>query len=76
MFSVAITQVHADQGAPGGIQPAGDGERRGLGQHAQPGDAQGQHRPRRAPQDQGSCLGQRSVSFTIFTFFYYNDLFF
>ena len=56
---IFIFQVYPHQGAPRGVQSASHGQRRGLGQHAQPSHAQGQHRTSSTTEDQGEGLGQR-----------------
>ena len=56
------SQVQPRQGAAGGVQPAGDGERRGVTRHDQPCDDEGQHRAGRRPRDDRRRLGKRSVA--------------
>lgn len=52
-----FSQIHPDKGTSRRVQSIGNGERRGIGQHAEQSHAQRQHWARGTPQDHRGRLG-------------------
>lgn len=57
-FDCLFEQVLAGLRSPDRVQPAGAGQRRGIGRHAESRHDQGQHRPRRPARDERAGVEQ------------------